>query len=448
MMNKRRRNVSGYFGTDGIRGKAEMFTGDFLEHIVRGLGVNGKRVLIGGDTRESTERILENLEKSLGNNGAREVGVIEVFPTPGINYVMYALVYDYAIDVTASHNPYTDNGIKIFEYSDNGGVKLSEEGRERIEAELSNDSPLDLSLSEGSTMVYDERFRGGEYYKTHLRDYIAQAHFNGFNIVMDCANGATGVIGEAVFAEFGASVTTINNDVEYGIRINDGVGSTHLKGLIKKVKEGGFSFGVAFDGDGDRCMLVDETGNVVDGDQVLAILTEYLKLDKLVTTVMANQGLLSWGQEKGIEIVTADVGDQNVAAEMRARGIQIGGEQSGHIILPGEAMGDGMLTALLVAKAMAESGKTLSELAATIKKSPQVMLNVPASREKKESFKASDQVQAILDEYTKKLSGVHGRVLVRPSGTEDLLRITMWGDSQETINTLAGELAKKIIEVL
>jgi len=440
--------VSGYFGTDGIRGKAEMFTGDFLEHIVRGLGVNGKRVLIGGDTRESTGRILGDLEKSLENNGAREVGTIEVFPTPGINYVMYALVYDYAIDVTASHNPYTDNGIKIFEYSDNGGVKLSEEGRERIEAELADDSPLDLSLSESSTMVYDERFRGGEYYKKHLREYIARANFDGFNIVMDCANGATGVIGEAIFSEFGANVVTINNDVEYGTRINDGVGSTHLEGLIEKVREGGFSFGVAFDGDGDRCMLIDETGAVVDGDQILAILAEHLKLDKLVATVMANQGLLNWGQEKGIEIVTTDVGDQNVAAEMRARGIQIGGEQRGHIILPGEAMGDGMLTALLVAKAMAESNKPLSGLAATMKKSPQVMLNVPADREKKESFKTSGQVRAILDEYTEKLNSVHGRVLVRPSGTEDLLRITMWGDSQETINAFAEELAKKITEVL
>ncbi len=440
--------MSGYFGTDGIRGKADMFTGDFLEKIVRGLGVKGKRILIGGDTRESTERILENLERSLENNGAKEVGVLEVFSTPGINYVMYALVYDYAIDVTASHNPYTDNGIKIFEYSDEGGRKLSEEGRERVEAELANNSPLDLSLSESDTMVSDERFRGGDYYKKHLREHLGHAGFDNLNLVMDCANGATGIIGEALFVEFGAKVTTINNDVEFGTKINDGVGSTHLEGLIEKVREGGYDFGVAFDGDGDRCLLVDKAGSVVDGDHILAILAEYLNLNKIVTTVMANQGLLNWGKEKGIEVITTDVGDQNVAAEMRARNINLGGEQSGHIILPGETMGDGMLTALMIARAITETGKTLTELAAAIKKSPQVMINIPADDKQKELFKSSEQVKTLLNEYTEKLENMHGRLLVRPSGTESLIRVTMWGDSQEMIDDLAKELANKLTEAL
>ena len=435
-----------YFGTDGIRGKAEMFTGEFLEKIVRGLGVEGKRVLIGGDTRESTKHILENLERSLKNNGAKEVGNIGVFPTPGINNVFYSLVYDFAIDVTASHNPYTDNGIKIFEYADGSGIKLNEEGRERIEKELASDSPFELKVPDVETEFFDEKARGLEYYKNHLRDYLGATDLSGLRVTLDCANGATGIVGGSVFEELGAEVEVENNDTDFGRKINDGVGSTHLEGLQEKVRSGEFNLGAAFDGDGDRCMLVDEKGELVDGDQILVILANFLHLDKIAGTVMANQGLLNWGKEHGVEVITTDVGDQNVAAAMREQDIKIGGEQSGHIILPREAMGDGMLTALMAAKAMKETGRPLSDLAGEMKKFPQTMLNVPASHEEKEMLKTSEAVKSTIAEFSERLNAVHGRLLVRPSGTEDLVRITLWGEEQEKIDLLANELAEKLTE--
>ncbi|MBR3320115.1 phosphoglucosamine mutase [Candidatus Saccharibacteria bacterium] len=436
-----------YFGTDGIRGKAEMFTGEFIERVARGLGVAGKRVMIGGDTRESTERILEELEHSLDNGGASEVGNVGVLSTPGINFAFYYLGYDFAIDVTASHNPYTDNGIKIFERGEESGIKLSLEGRERIEKSIADDSPQDLPMPTETNYLSDQR-RALNYYEEHLLQYVGETDFAGMKVVLDCANGATGVIGGRLFEKLGAEVVVINNDVSFGTKINDGVGSTHIEGLVSLVREGGFDFGVAFDGDGDRCMMVDENGEVVDGDQLLAILAEQLELSKIVTTVMANQGLLNWGQENGVEVITTDVGDQNVAAEMRARGIKLGGEQSGHIILPGEAMGDGMLTALVVAKTMKKSGKKLSELTQKMKKLPQSSINIPASIDEKELFKTEPAFKHIIEEYGQKLKELDGRVLVRPSGTENLIRVTVWGGNQDRIDEAAKELANKITEEL
>ena len=438
-----------YFGTDGIRGKAEMFTDEFLERIIRGLEVENKRVLIGGDTRKSTKHILDNLKVSLANNGAKEIGDIEIFPTPGINYVMHSLVYDYAIDVTASHNPYTDNGIKIFEYTDDGGAKLSEEGRARIEKILEDNSPLKLDDPHIETSIYDERTRGLDYYRKHLKKYLGEStDLSGLKILLDCANGATGIIGERVFVELRAETRAINNDVNFGERINDGVGSTHIESLQAFIKGGDFDFGAAFDGDGDRCMLVDEKGNVVDGDQILVILAKYLKLDKIVATIMANQGLLNWGKANNVEVVTSDVGDQNVAKEMKERDIRMGGEQSGHIILPGEAMGDGMLTALMIAKVMKETNKKLSELSAEMIKTPQVLLNINVTDEEKAAFNNSKAVKSLVTKFAEKLEDLHGRVLARPSGTEKIIRVTMWGDDQKKINALALELADSLKEIL
>ena len=239
----KRRSVMGkYFGTDGIRGKAEMFTGEFLERIVRGLGVNGKRVLIGGDTRESTARILADLEVSLKNNGAKEVGELGVFPTPGINYVMWALVYDYAIDVTASHNPYTDNGIKIFEYGETGGSKLSENGRARIEQMLADDSPLEIKINEAETEITNEEQRGRGYYTKHLEEYMKGARLAGLKVALDCANGATGMIGKTVFERLGAGIRQnayLEDFVVSSASRGKGVGELLWNELLKWAKEKG-----------------------------------------------------------------------------------------------------------------------------------------------------------------------------------------------------------------
>ncbi len=441
--------MSKFFGTDGIRGKAEIFTREFLGKIVLGLEVKGKKVLIGGDTRESTERILKDLGELLEKAGAERVATVGVLPTPAINYVFYRLGFDFAIDVTASHNPYTDNGIKIFERGEKFGVKLGEEKKEKIEEAIRVSGSLPRLDSRELRGVEDLSAEGRKVYLEHLRNYLGEGEFTGLKIGLDFANGATGVISGEVFRERGAEAVEINNKVEYGREINNNAGSTHIKGLQKLVRERELDFGAAFDGDGDRVLFSDKTGEIVDGDQVLAILAKYFKLDSIVATVMANQGLLNFGKEEKIEIITTDVGDQNVFAEMKKRGIKIGGEQSGHIILPEEAMGDGILAALVMTKVMSESGKSLSELAREMKKFPQVMINIEASSRDKEKLKSSDEIRNLIETYEKQLEETtKGRILVRPSGTEELIRITLWGEEEAKIREIGEEFTEKLKEEL
>ena len=209
----------------------------------------------------------------------------------------------------------------------------------------------------------------------------------------------------------------------------------------------GLDFGAAFDGDGDRCMLVDAGGELVDGDQTIALIADALDLPSVAVTVMTNQGLFEWAEGAGVKVEVTDVGDQNVYAAMAAKGIPIGGEQSGHVILPGEAMGDGMLTALTVAKIMAESGRSLKELAAVMPRYPQVNVTVPANAEQKERLKEAEAGK-VIKSYERLLAQDGGRLLVRPSGTEEVVRVTMWGKDEDKIKKLADELVEKLKEVL
>ena len=275
-------------------------------------------------------------------------------------------------------------------------------------------------------------------YLDHLEEKLGEADFSGLKIGLDCANGATGVVAEGIFRELGAEVSVINNETQYGRKINENAGSTHIEGLRRLVLEKKLDFGAAFDGDGDRCLLIDSLGELVDGDQILAIITKYLGLKQLVATVMANQGLLNWGEKNGVEIITTDVGDQNVFREMQEKDIQLGGEQSGHIILPGEAMGDGILTALMITKIVKESGKTLSELASEMKKFPQALINLPVTKEQKQNFSERKGVA----------KEINGRFLIRPSGTEDIIRITVWGEDETKTQKYAEKLVEKIKEEL
>ena len=436
-----------YFGTDGIRQTADQFTPDFLAAIVKGIvdyaGDNIK-VLIGGDTRESTEWILSDLETALETFGI-EYGNVGVLPTPAINYCFTKMGFDIAIDITASHNPYTDNGIKIFERDLNGtGTKLSEKGRAAIESALASGlsyEPVSPTIREN---LHDEAVK---IYQNHLIEYLGSANFGGLHIGMDCANGATSVINKTIFKELGAKVELINADSSYNTKINHGCGSTHLESLQKLVKDQNLDFGVAFDGDGDRCLMIDKTGEVVDGDQIIAILADYLKLDSIAVTVMANQGILNWAKNNQIRLEVTPVGDSNVAEAMHKENIAIGGEQSGHVILPGEATGDGMLAALLVTKVIAATGKSLDELARIITKFPQINLTLDATSEQKQHLE-NPEVKTLIAEYEEKLKPASGRLLVRPSGTENLVRITMWGDNEEEITSLANELKTKLGEVL
>lgn len=437
-----------HFGTDGIRKKADEFTPEFLAKIIKGLvdyAGNDIKVLLAGDTRESTEWILQDLATALETFGI-EYSSAGVLPTPAINYCFYHMGFDFAIDVTASHNPYTDNGIKIFERGDTSGQKLATEARETIEKTL-NDA--EFSYAPASPTIRENLHEEAlNLYLEHLLSYIDPADFSGLNIAMDCANGAVSVIANQIFEQLGATIHLLYADPTYGTGINQACGSTHLEDLTRAVTTNHLDFGVAFDGDGDRCLMVDQNGEIIDGDDIIAILANYLNLDSIAITVMANQGLLNWANTNHIKAEITAVGDSNVSDAMRANNIQLGGEQSGHIILPGESTGDGMLTALMVTKVIASTGKSLKDLASIFTKSPQVILNMPATAEQKANLKSSDEAKALLLDYSHQLDNCHGRLLVRPSGTEPLIRITMWGDDEQLITTLANELKAKLEEIL
>ncbi|MBR2836871.1 phosphoglucosamine mutase [Candidatus Saccharibacteria bacterium] len=436
-----------HFGTDGIRKPAADFTPDLIYQIIRGLATYAgpdKKIFISGDTRESTEWMLRDCEIACETLGL-DCAPAGVLPTPAINYCFYQMGYDFAIDITASHNPYTDNGIKIFERDDRSGQKLSPAGCEKIEATIENPIPYTpVAPTDRENLHYDAL----ELYAKHLRDYLGPADFTGLHIGLDCANGATSVINSQIFEALGATVHLINADHSYGTKINHNCGSTHLEELTALVKKEHLDFGVAYDGDGDRCLMIDESGAEIDGDQIIAILANYLHLDAIAVTVMANQGLLNWAATNNVKTVITPVGDSNVAAAMEEQGIKIGGEQSGHIILPGEPTGDGILTSLMLAKVIAETKTSLHTLASIYTKSPQVIVNLPANSEQKKSLASSDAAKSILTQFEEKVKGLNGRLLVRPSGTEPLIRITVWGDNEQQITALAEELKTKLGETL
>ena len=441
-----------YFGTDGIRQEADKFTPEFLNSIVAGLYDYASKliedrsikVLLGGDTRESSEWIIEDLKVALESLGF-EYASVDVLPTPAINYCFYEMGFDFAIDVTASHNPYTDNGIKIFERGPHSGIKLTEPGCAAIESAIVNQKTIDLVSPTIRESLHDEAL---SLYKKHLTDYLGEVDFTNIHLGMDCANGATSVINKTIFESLGAKVELINADANYGQGINKDCGSTHLEQLSSLVKSGHLDFGVAYDGDGDRCLLVDHEGNTIDGDECIAILANFLNLDSIAITVMANQGLLNWAADNHIKTEITAVGDSNVAEAMRTHDIKIGGEQSGHIILPGEPTGDGILTSLMIAKAVVATQTSLASLAKIITKFPQIIVNFPATPAQKENLKSKDTAKNLLLDYSKKLEAVSGRLLVRPSGTEPLIRITMWGNDVSIIENLANELKNKLGEIL
>lgn len=436
-----------YFGTDGIRQKSKNFTTNFLNSIANGLvdyAGSDIKVFIAGDTRESTERIIRDFEIIFESLGI-EYASAGILPTPVINYCFYQMGFDFAIDITASHNPYTDNGVKIFERGPNSGQKLCEKGCGIIESAIQNQKIVPLI---SPTIQEDLHEEAVNLYTEHLLNYVGNVNFASLDIGIDCANGATSVIGDSIFAQLGAKTTVINRCEEYNTKINDNCGSTHLESLTELVVKNQLDFGVAFDGDGDRVLMVDKNGNTVDGDQIIAILANFLKLDAIAITVMANQGILNWAKNNNLKTEITAVGDSNVATAMKKQGIQIGGEQSGHIILPNEATGDGMLTALMVTKAIVSQKSTLNSLAGIIEKFPQVILNMSADKSQKANFKTSDKVQKLLLEYNQKLDSVAGRLLVRPSGTENLIRITMWGNDESQITDLANELKQSLEKIL
>lgn len=440
-----------YFGTDGIRCKADLLTTEFIAGIAKGLikyaenqGITTPKVFLAGDTRESSEWILQDFCRAFETLGV-EYAQAEVLPTPAINYAFYEMGFDYAIDVTASHNPYHDNGVKVSERGENFGVKIGAEGREFIEKELIDPQPYELMAASLQEDLHDDAL---DRYVKHLREYVGEVSFAGMRIGLDCANGAQGVIGERIFKELGGEVIVINNSTDYGTAINDGCGSTHLEALSELVVREGLDLGMAFDGDGDRCMLVDSHGETVDGDQILVVLTEFLQLNALATTLESNPGLDLWAKERGVKVTLTDVGDKYVSAAMQKHGVKLGGEQCGHIVLPGEPFGDGMLVGLMMTKAVAVSGRALTELAGVMTKMPRIAESIEADNDLKDVFRNSTEVEGLVTEYGEKFADLQGRLLVRPSGTEPIIRITAWGEDGAKAQALADELKEKLKETL
>ena len=439
------------FGTDGVRGiVGKDLTRDLAVKIgasvsrvlKKSLGREKLKFIIGSDTRESKDMFTSAVSYGVTEDGCDMINV-GVLPTPAIAYLVKLYGLDGAFIVSASHNPSEYNGIKVL---DKDGFKLSDELEEECEKIILGDFKLDESIEEKGTFRNDQT--AIEHYINYLVSTVDEK-LKGIKILVDVANGASYKTADRLFSELGCDYTIINNNPD-GKNINENAGSTHIEGLQKEVVEGKYDIGIAYDGDADRCILVDEHGNIVDGDFILAIMgKEYKKEGKLnnntvVGTIMSNMGLKKFCKEENIDFVDTKVGDKYVLREMLKEGYIIGGEQSGHIIFKELAnTGDGELTSLQVLCVMAKEGKKLSELASIMKKYPQKMINVEVTKEGKEAFETREDIKKVIKSYEEKL-GDRGRVNVRPSGTENLIRVMFEGESKEEIETMCTELASYI----
>ena len=420
-----------YFGTDGFRGRAN--EGLNVEHAFKigrfvgwyyGARVDKKaRIVIGKDTRRSSYMFESALVSGLVASGA-DAYMMHVIPTPGVSYVTADGAFDCGIMITASHNPYTDNGIKLV---NKNGEKVEEEILEQIEAYIDGkiDVPLAVEEAIGQTIDF---MQGRNRYIAHL---IASANFSlqGVRVGLDCANGAASSVAKPVFDALGADVYVYNNTPN-GFNINVNCGSTHIEEMQGYVLRNNLDVGFAYDGDADRCLAVDDRGRVVDGDLILYVCGRYLNQhgglakSTVVPTEMSNFGLFKALDEIGIKYVKTDVGDKYVYACMRENGYSLGGEQSGHIIFGDiENTGDGIMTSLRIMEAIRAQKESLSTLVRPVTLYPQQLVNVKVkSREAAKEAVAAPEVKAAIAEAEKLLEG-NGRVYVRPSGTEPLVRV-------------------------
>jgi phosphoglucosamine mutase len=448
------------FGTDGIRGVAGSFPLDgktigligrsLVENLARELG-RAPRVVIGRDTRESGPAIEQAISKGSLSAGAH-VESAGIITTPGVAYITRTCGFDAGVVISASHNPYRDNGIKVFAPS---GKKLADQMERRIEEDLAGieiDSKIDNDdVNEDRPHVVEYENRESKYRAQYLDYLVGQVghglRLDGIRLALDCANGAASPLAPLLFERLGAQVEIINASPD-GSNINEGCGSLHLGGLQNVVARQDLDLGIAFDGDADRALFVDSEGNLVDGDAVLLILATHMKTQGLlegnlvVATVMSNIGLEIALAEQSIELIRAQVGDRYVLEELLARGAKLGGEQSGHIIFPDISLaGDGMITAIGLLRAIRDSKTPLSVLAARLKKYPQVLVNVRVKS--KPAFESLPEVKARIDKMERDLHG-RGRLLVRYSGTENLARVMIEGEDQVKIEDQANHLADLI----
>lgn len=437
-----------YFGTDGVRGVANKeLTPELAFRLGRIAGYlfaendEKPKVLIGHDTRISAAMFEGALVAGLMSIGA-EVMRLGVISTPGVAYLTKATNAELGIMISASHNPFKDNGIKLFGPD---GFKLTDEQEEEIERLMDEEDTLPRPVGKDIGVV-SNYFEGSQKYLSYLQETVDN-DFSGMHIGLDCAHGATSSLAAHLFADLEAEIYTIGNSPN-GTNINDGVGSNHPEGLQQLVREKELDVGFAFDGDGDRLIAVDENGNIVDGDKIMYICATYLqernqlKKDTVVATVMSNIGLHRALKKHGIEIKTTGVGDRYVLEEMLANDYSFGGEQSGHIIfLNHSTSGDGMLTAIQLLDIMKESGKTLADLADGMTSYPQLLRNVTVAD--KEAILQNERVKEAIERVEEEL-GENGRVLVRPSGTEALVRVMVEAETGELCENYVSELVDVI----
>ena len=446
------------FGTDGIRG---IVNKDLDGELAYQVGLAAAAVLakekqggrplftIGKDTRISSDLLEAALVAGLCSAGA-DVLRLGVIPTPGVAFATIRNQADAGIVISASHNPFEHNGIKIF----NGqGFKLSDALEEEIEKIILEgiEVPRKTHGDIGRMVVADHR--EAEAYIDHLAGTI-DSDLSGLRILVDCANGASSATAPGLFARFDKLKFDVISAEPDGININNGCGSTHIDRLADLVRKGGYDMGIAFDGDADRCLAVDETGELIDGDQVLAICgTDLMSRGELphntvVATVMSNLGLRIFCKEHGITMGCTPVGDRNVLEEMERGGFVLGGEQSGHTIFRRYATtGDGELTALQLLSVIHKSGKKASEMAAMCQRYPQTLVNVKVdTKEKKDAIMASQTLQDAVDKAQAELANT-GRILIRPSGTEPLIRVMVEAKEQSQADAVANQLAQLVREL-
>lgn len=433
------------FGTDGARGIAgSELTADLAMKIGASaayvLGESKKiKVIVGMDTRYSGNMLACAVNAGLLSMGA-DVIFVGVVPTPAVSFLVTHLNADMGVMISASHNPAKYNGIKLF---NNKGYKLADEIEEKIEYYI-----LDEKLPECTNIGRYERDKNLKNKYINFLCTLAN-DYNGLKVVVDCANGSASATAPTLFEKLNVNAEIIFDNPD-GVNINDNCGSTHLDALISKVKETGADLGIAYDGDADRCLLVTNDGDVIDGDYVLAICGKYLKEkgrlnnNAIVGTVMSNLGLRKFCESENINFVATKVGDRYVLEEMLDKDYVIGGEQSGHVIFKEYAnTGDGELTSLMVLNILSERKCKLSELASIMDKYPQVLVNVNVTKEGKTSFGEDAEINVLIKKYEEELNG-DGRILIRASGTENLIRVMIEGKNTEEISRMANDIADLI----
>lgn len=446
------------FGTDGARGVAiteltcetAMNIGRAAAMVLTSHKTSGGRakILIGKDTRISSDVLEAALIAGITSVGV-DAELLGVVPTPAVAYLVKRRCADAGVMISASHNSVEDNGIKLFSGT---GYKLPDDIENEIE-ELILDSPEKIQLKDGCDIGRISTVCNAvEEYNRHLES-AAECSFDGITVAIDCANGSASATAETLFNKLGAKCTMLYNNPD-GCNINDNCGSTHIGSLSAYIKEHGCDLGVAFDGDADRCIAVDENGNIVDGDKLIAIISDHmrskgtLKNDTAVVTVMSNLGFHTYMKNNDINTVCTAVGDRYVLEEMLRGGYNIGGEQSGHIIFLDHATtGDGQLTAVQLMNLLASSKKPLSELVSGIPDFPQLLMNVKITEDKKGKWDKTPSILSVIKEAEDTL-GENGRVLVRESGTEPLVRVMIEGKNTDEVKYWTEKIVDKIKEEL